>query len=124
MCETLRLSGGRAEGRYFRNFHRYFVFPAVQVSSVCPPDPLCTFPAVLHAQDCITRLLCPLASSWVQPKFGGHWQEMEGQENKVRVFISQQGHFRGLCSCQVAVSIQLSLSLGSCNSSLPCPLQV
>lgn len=36
---------------------------------------------------------------------------MEGQESKAECFISQQGHFRGPCSCQVTMTIQLCLRI-------------
>lgn len=72
-------------------------------------------PYMLCAQD------LPSGFQLGSTKGGRPWEEMEGQESQVGVFISPCGHFSGLCSCQATLSIQLSLSLGTCNDSLPRP---
>lgn len=121
-CTTSRLNGEGAR-MGFREFQKYFglspvphIFCLPSLLSLHPPQhALCQG---LHQQAAL-----PSGFQLYSAKGGGHWQEKERQKSKVMVFISQQGHFKVLCSCQVTLPIQFSLSLGFCNHSLSWVLQ-
>lgn len=122
ICATSRLSGEGAR-MGFTEFQRYFgssavphVFCLPSLSSLHPPHQA-------RCQSLHQQAALPSGFQLSSTKGGGHWQQKERQESKVMVFISEQGHFKGLCSCQVTLSIYLSLFLGSCNDSLPWVLQ-
>lgn len=66
----------------FREFQRYFGLSAVPHVFVCPPYYLSTLPTMHCARDCINRLLCPLASSCIQPKVGGTGRRRRGRRAK------------------------------------------
>ena len=112
--------GGGAEGGtsgIFKDTLGYLLCGCLPPGCVCSPDPLSTFSTMLCAQ--AAALGC--CALWLPVGFSqrGGGLACSGQESKGRVFISQESHFKGLCSCQVTTPKQLSLPLGSCNCSLP-----
>ena len=115
MCETSRLSGGGVGGSS-RDVQGCFGLSAVPGFLVCSPGPLSALLTMLCALDS-----SPSSSQLGSTKGGSPGEKMEEQESKVRGFVSQHGHFRGHSSCQVTLSIQFSLSLGTCNYSFPWP---
>ena len=94
----------------FRDFRGYFGYQlcgcllfALLILTL--PSPSCSMPRTTSPGCSALWFLDEFSQSLGQ----GGGGEMEGQKSKVEGFISQQGHFRGPCSCQMAMSTKLCL---------------